>query len=82
MLDLGLLLCDMGIVERRLIQDPLDETESLLGSSPELFRSEEKSPFRTSESRRPRLLLSVSNLVFEVRGWPSRGEGTAGEEPN
>ena len=72
----------MGIVESRLIHDPLDETESLLGSSPELFRSEEKSPFRTSESRLPRLLFKVSNFVLEERGCPSRGEGTAGEEPS
>jgi hypothetical protein len=33
-LDLGLLLCDMGIVDNRLIHDPLDEIESLLVSSP------------------------------------------------
>lgn len=73
----------MGIAERRLIHDPLDETESLLGSSPVLFRSEAKSPLRTSESRLARVLLRVSNLVCEERGRPSRGEGwVAGEEPN
>lgn len=71
----------MGIVESRLIHDPLDETESLLGSSPVLFRSDEKSPFRTSESRLTRLLFKVSNLVFE-RGDTSKGEKVAGEEPS
>ena len=33
-LDLGLLPCDMGMVERRRIHDPLDEIESRLVSSP------------------------------------------------
>ena len=71
----------MGIVESRLIHDPLDETESLLGSSPVLFRSDEKSPFRTSESRLARLLFKVSNLGFE-RGDTSKGEKADGEEPS
>jgi len=74
------LLCDIGIVDSRLIHDPLDETESLLGSSPVLFRRDEKSPFRTSERRLARPLFKVSNLVFE-RG-PSNGERAAGEEPS
>jgi hypothetical protein len=33
-LDLGLLVCELGIVDNLRIQDPLDETDSLLGSSP------------------------------------------------
>jgi hypothetical protein len=81
MLDLGLLLCDIGMVDRRLIHDPLDETESLLDSSPVLLRSEPKSPFRTSERCLPRELLNGSNLVFEECEGPSRGEGAAGEVP-
>lgn len=80
-LDLGLLFCDMGIVDSRLIHDPLDETESLLGSSPLLLRSGENSPFRTSESLLPRPLFKTSYLEFEEGGCPSRGEGAAGEVP-
>jgi hypothetical protein len=33
-LDLGLLFCEFGIVDNLRIQDPLDETDSLLVSSP------------------------------------------------
>ena len=80
-LDLGLLLREMGMVDRRLIHDPLDETESLLGSSPMLLRSDEKSPFRTIESLLARPLLKVSNLELEECGGASKGEGTAVEEP-
>lgn len=81
MLDLGLLFWDIGMVESRLIHEPLDETESRLESSPALLRSEPKSPFRTNESCLPREVLKESNLVLEGREVPSRGEGAAGEVP-
>jgi hypothetical protein len=66
-LDLGL---ELGIVDSLLIQDPLDETESLLGSSPKCScgDEDENSPDLTIDSLLP-LLYRVSILEFEERWW-------------
>lgn len=52
-LDLGLLLCDLGLVDNLLIHDPLDDMESRVASSPVCSCADEKSPFRTIESLLP-----------------------------
>lgn len=64
MLDLGLLLCELGIVDSLRIQDPLEETDSLRVSSSEF---EETSSCLNTESLRPLLLFCNSDLVFEGR---------------
>lgn len=70
-LDLGL---ELGIVDSLLIQDPLDETESLRASSPKCSCGEEdeNSPDLTIDSLLP-LLCRVSILEFEERWWMMGG---------
>lgn len=79
-LDLGLLFCDMGIIDSRLIHEPFDETESLLFSSPLCSRGDDKSPFRTIESLLPLILPLLS--IREIGGrWCMIGGSVDGEEP-
>lgn len=68
-LDLGLLVCELGIVDNLRIQDPLDETDSLLVSSPTRSCCDGISPLRTTERLRPPPLCDVSALVFKRRVW-------------
>ena len=58
----------MGIVDNLLIQaDPLDETDSLLVSSPRYSRGDERSPLPKNEYLRPLLFCGISALVFMGR---------------
>ena len=78
-LDLGLLVCEFGIVDNLRIQDPLDETESLLVCSPIRSCGVETSLLRTTDSLRPPPLCDASVLLFERRVWGVMGRG-AGDE--
>jgi len=66
-LDLGLFVCELGIVDSLRIQDPLDEIDSLLVSSPVRSCGNGVSPSRTTESLRPLPLCDLSALLFERR---------------
>lgn len=52
-LDLRLFVCELGIVDNLRIQDPLDEIDSLLVSSPIRSCGVETSPLRTTDNLRP-----------------------------
>jgi hypothetical protein len=79
-LDLGLLVCDTGIVDNLLIHEPLEEIESLLTSSPLCSCGDDSSPFRTIDSLLPTPLLLLSIRGFRGR-WCMTGGKVAGEEP-
>jgi len=63
-LDLGLLLCEFGIVDSRLIHEPLEEIDSLRVSSSEVPKV---SSCLNTDNFRPLLLFCNSDLVFEGR---------------
>lgn len=67
MLDLGLLLCDMGRADNRFIQELLDDTESLVSSEGGASCGDDASPYRAMENLLPKILLDVSDEGFEVR---------------
>lgn len=65
-LDLGLLSRELGIIDNLLIQDPLDEIDSLLVSSSECSRPKGTSSCLKIECLRP-LLCCASTRIVEAR---------------
>jgi len=75
MLDRGLLFRELGIIDSRRIQEPLEEIDSLFASSSRNSAGDAGSPGQKNECLRPPLLLrTISSLVF-VKGWFLDGGG-------
>lgn len=72
-LDLGLLLWELGMEDSLLIQEPLDETDSLRDSS---SKCGAVSSCRNTESPRPLLCFCISTRVLAVEGNGRKVGGT------